>query len=227
VTRWLPWALCGLLAVLCVWRPWAPGPVTDVGRDAHIDSSGTVQRMDSNALASTDSALARAARDSSVQRLNDSAVALGHRLDSLDRVAMRLRRANQARKDSLRALAQVDSMTGNAFDLDTVSTAIAADTGDVSCESRYAGRLTQLTLMGEALDRCRIRGDTLRAVLIGVRDTLLFTRGYLQSSDSLLRWERDRPRPCQVDLWVKKVSCEAAMGGTAVVTSLLWLVATH
>ncbi len=222
------WALALLaigLAVCLLTRP--TGPVSDPSRNAHIDSATAVHRADSAALASADTALARDARDSSVRVLTDSADALGKRLDSLDRLAARWRRVARLRGDSLRDVRrEPGAEVPDTLAFDSATVELPADSS-LSCESRYAGRLQQLALYGEALERCRIRGDTLRATLIGVRDSFKVSAHYLQASDSLLRWERDRPRPCRVSLGITSVGCGTAMTGTAVLTSLLWVIVGH
>lgn len=227
-----PWPVVSFLLavglVIC-WATRPSGPVSDPSRDTHLDSAAAVHRADSVALSLADTTLARLARDSSVERLADSAAALGKRLDELDRLAARRAREKAAalhRSDSLMAV--VDSMTQplapGVLDTITVSPEELASDSALSCESRYRERLRQLDMLSDALERCRTQKDTLQSVLIGVRDQLGNSSHFLATSDSLLRWERDRPRPCRVNLLVASVGCGKAMGGTAVLTSIFWLV---
>lgn len=218
-------ALLALALLVCILtRP--SGPVTDSGRDRHADSAKAVHRADSTALALADSTLARDARDSSVRTLADSADALGHRLDSLDRLATRWKRVARLRGDSLVAvrLEPGAGIPGDTLALSAATEELSADSS-LSCEARYGGRLRQLGLLGRALEGCRARGDTLRAVLVRVRDSFELSAHYLVASDSLLRWERDRPRPCRINLVLAHVGCGATMGGIGVLGFVLGMVA--
>lgn len=221
-----------LLAVslaVCIFLRPSTGHVGDASRDQHIDSAPGIQRADSAALVHADTAIARSQRDSAViADLADSAKRMGRRLDELDRLAalrLRQKRAATAARDS--AIAVVDSMVGSKLPdtlaLDTATVELAEPDSSLSCESRYTGRLAQLSLLGDALERCRARGDTVRVALIGVRDTLKLTKGYLHVSDSLLKWERDRPRDCTQDLVVTEVACWKVDAGVGVVGIILGL----
>lgn len=223
--------LAAIVAFL-VWRGCGdPGPVVDPGRDAHIDSAGAVQAMGDTALEHADTTIVRSQADVKITAaLVDSLARMHRRNDSLDAlVAARTRQRNAERRlrladstttDSL--LAVVDSMTqprtGSVLDTITVSPQELAADAALSCETRYGYRLQELALSTQVIDRCRARTDTLLAALVGFRDTTARIRHFAAASDSLLRWERDRPRPCRISLLITSVSCGTAMIGTAAVS---------